>query len=127
MYVLLYCGVCTGVRLLPPGENPIAVRNNNNNNSNNNNRKASCKNFPVVRFILQIFILFFPKKNKRWSLEKGDASKDRHLNTISLLVSIERVPKLVLSILKTSSKFFNEEKISQKFRAKKTIKATAIF
>jgi hypothetical protein len=30
MYVLLYCGVCTGVRLLPPGENPIAVRNNNN-------------------------------------------------------------------------------------------------
>jgi hypothetical protein len=29
MYVLLYCGVCTGVRLLPPGENPIAVRNNN--------------------------------------------------------------------------------------------------
>jgi hypothetical protein len=38
MYVLLYCGVCTGVRLLPPGENPIAVRNNNNNNSNNNNK-----------------------------------------------------------------------------------------
>jgi hypothetical protein len=36
MYVLLYCGVCTGVRLLPPGENPIAVRNNNNNNNNNN-------------------------------------------------------------------------------------------
>jgi hypothetical protein len=34
MYVLLYCGVCTGVRLLPPGENPIAVRNNNNNNNN---------------------------------------------------------------------------------------------
>jgi hypothetical protein len=33
MYVLLYCGVCTGVRLLPPGENPIAVRNNNNNNN----------------------------------------------------------------------------------------------
>jgi hypothetical protein len=32
MCVLLYCGVCTGVRLLPPGENPIAVRNNNNNN-----------------------------------------------------------------------------------------------
>jgi hypothetical protein len=29
MYVLLYCGVCIGVRLLPPGENPIAVRNNN--------------------------------------------------------------------------------------------------
>jgi hypothetical protein len=25
MYVLLYCGVCTGVRLLPPDENPIAV------------------------------------------------------------------------------------------------------
>jgi hypothetical protein len=39
MYVLLYCGICTGVRLLPPGENPIAVRNNNNNyyNYNNNN------------------------------------------------------------------------------------------
>jgi hypothetical protein len=36
MYVLLYCGVCTGVRLLPPAENPIAVRNNNNNNNNNN-------------------------------------------------------------------------------------------
>jgi hypothetical protein len=36
MYVLLYCGVCTGVRLLPAGENPIAVRNNNNNNNNNN-------------------------------------------------------------------------------------------
>jgi hypothetical protein len=35
MYVLLYCGVSTGVRLLPPGENPIAVRNNNNNNNNN--------------------------------------------------------------------------------------------
>jgi hypothetical protein len=34
MYVLLYCGVCTGVRLLPLGENPIAVRNNNNNNNN---------------------------------------------------------------------------------------------
>jgi hypothetical protein len=33
MYVLWYCGVCTGVRLLPPGENPIAVRNNNNNNN----------------------------------------------------------------------------------------------
>jgi hypothetical protein len=27
MYVLLYCGVCTGVRLLPLGENPIALRN----------------------------------------------------------------------------------------------------
>jgi hypothetical protein len=26
MYVLLYCGVCTDIRLLPPGENPIAVR-----------------------------------------------------------------------------------------------------
>jgi hypothetical protein len=25
MYVLLYCGVYTGVRLLSPGENPIAV------------------------------------------------------------------------------------------------------
>jgi hypothetical protein len=24
---------CTGVRLLPPGEDPIAVRNNNNNNN----------------------------------------------------------------------------------------------
>jgi hypothetical protein len=36
--VLLYCGVCTGVRLLPPDENPIAVRNNNNNNNNNNNK-----------------------------------------------------------------------------------------
>jgi hypothetical protein len=36
MYVLLYCGVCTGARLLPPGENPIAVINNNNNNNNNN-------------------------------------------------------------------------------------------
>jgi hypothetical protein len=35
MYVLLYCGVCIGVRLLPPGENPIVVRNNNNNNNNN--------------------------------------------------------------------------------------------
>jgi hypothetical protein len=33
MYVLLYCGVCTLVRLLPPGENPTAVRNNNNNNN----------------------------------------------------------------------------------------------
>jgi hypothetical protein len=33
MYVLLYCGVCTGVRLLPPGENPISVNNNNNNNN----------------------------------------------------------------------------------------------
>jgi hypothetical protein len=34
---MCYCivGVCTGVRLLPPGENPIAVRNNNNNNNNN--------------------------------------------------------------------------------------------
>jgi hypothetical protein len=39
MYVLLYCGVCTSVRLLPPGENPIAVRNNNNNNNNNNKRR----------------------------------------------------------------------------------------
>jgi hypothetical protein len=41
MYVLLYCGVCTGLRLLPPNENPVAVRssssNNNNNNNNNNN------------------------------------------------------------------------------------------
>jgi hypothetical protein len=36
MYVSLYCGVCTGVRLLPLGENPSAVRNNNNNNNNNN-------------------------------------------------------------------------------------------
>jgi hypothetical protein len=26
---------CTSVRLLPPGENPIAVSNNNNNNNNN--------------------------------------------------------------------------------------------
>jgi hypothetical protein len=41
MYVLLYCGVCTGVRLLPPGENPIAVRNNNNNNNNNNNKPTT--------------------------------------------------------------------------------------
>jgi hypothetical protein len=40
MYVLLYCGVCTGVRLLPPGENPIAVRNNNNDDNNNNNNKG---------------------------------------------------------------------------------------
>jgi hypothetical protein len=38
MYVLLYCGVCTGVRLLAPVENPIAVRNNNNNNININNK-----------------------------------------------------------------------------------------
>jgi hypothetical protein len=30
----LHCGVCTGVRLLSPGENPIAVGNNNNNNNN---------------------------------------------------------------------------------------------
>jgi hypothetical protein len=37
MYVLLYCGVCPGVKLLPPDENPIAVRNNNNNNNDNNN------------------------------------------------------------------------------------------
>jgi hypothetical protein len=47
MYVLLYCGVCTGVRLLPPGEHPIAVRNNNNNNNNNNNKlrvNAGCVN-----------------------------------------------------------------------------------
>jgi hypothetical protein len=34
MYVLLCCGVCTSVRLLPGGENPSAVRNNNNNNNN---------------------------------------------------------------------------------------------
>jgi hypothetical protein len=34
MSVLLYCGVCTSVRLLPPGEKPIAIRNNNNNNNN---------------------------------------------------------------------------------------------
>jgi hypothetical protein len=36
---MCYCivCVCTGVRLLPPGENPTAVRNNNNNNNNNNN------------------------------------------------------------------------------------------
>jgi hypothetical protein len=34
--VIVLC-VCTGVRLLPPGENPTAVRNNNNNNNNNNN------------------------------------------------------------------------------------------
>jgi hypothetical protein len=34
MYVLLLrCGVCTSVRLLPSGETPIAVINNNNNNS----------------------------------------------------------------------------------------------
>jgi hypothetical protein len=36
------CGVCAGVRLLPPGEIPTAVRssssNNNNNNNNNNNK-----------------------------------------------------------------------------------------
>jgi hypothetical protein len=25
MYVLLFCGVCTGVTLLSPGENPIAL------------------------------------------------------------------------------------------------------
>jgi hypothetical protein len=37
--VLLYCGVCTGLRRLPPGENPIAVRNNNNNNNNNNSKR----------------------------------------------------------------------------------------
>jgi hypothetical protein len=37
MYALLCCGVCTGVRLPRPGENPIAVINNNNNNNNNNN------------------------------------------------------------------------------------------
>jgi hypothetical protein len=36
-----YCSVCTGVRLLPAGENPIAVRNNNNNNNNNNNKDIS--------------------------------------------------------------------------------------
>jgi hypothetical protein len=41
MYVLLYCGVCTGVKLLPPGENTIAVRNNNNNNNNNNSNNTS--------------------------------------------------------------------------------------
>jgi hypothetical protein len=40
MYVLLYCGVCTDVRLLPPDENPTAVRNNNNNNNNNNKVKS---------------------------------------------------------------------------------------
>jgi hypothetical protein len=39
--VLLYCGVCTGVRLLPPGENPIAVRNDDDDDDdddNNNNQ-----------------------------------------------------------------------------------------
>jgi hypothetical protein len=41
MYVLLYCGVCTGVRLLPPGENPIAVINNNNNNNNNHTNSVN--------------------------------------------------------------------------------------
>jgi hypothetical protein len=46
MYVLLYCGVCTGVRQLPPGENPIAVRNNNNNNNNNNKSTETC-NIPT--------------------------------------------------------------------------------
>ena len=36
LVILLFCDifnfVCTGVRLLPPGEGPIAVNNNNNNN-----------------------------------------------------------------------------------------------
>jgi hypothetical protein len=40
MYVLLYCGVCTSVRLLPPGENPTAIIINNNNNNNNNNNSS---------------------------------------------------------------------------------------
>jgi hypothetical protein len=43
MHVLLYCGVCIGVRLLPPGENPIALRNNNNNNNNNNVLNKYCE------------------------------------------------------------------------------------
>jgi hypothetical protein len=41
MYVLLHCGVCTSVRLLPSGETPIAV--NNNKNSNNNNLTNAIK------------------------------------------------------------------------------------
>jgi hypothetical protein len=44
MRVLLYCGVCTGVRLLPPGENPIPVNNSNNNNNNNNNNNSNNNN-----------------------------------------------------------------------------------
>jgi hypothetical protein len=48
--VLLYCGVCTGVRLLPPGENPIAVRNNNNNS--NNNIVYGPPDGPILNFLL---------------------------------------------------------------------------
>jgi hypothetical protein len=46
-----HCFVCTSVRLLPPGENPIAVRNinNNNNNNNNNNRKVGRRSLLWVR------------------------------------------------------------------------------
>jgi uncharacterized protein YpmS len=29
----IFIFVCTSVRLLPPGESPIAVNNNNNNNN----------------------------------------------------------------------------------------------
>jgi hypothetical protein len=41
-----HCFVCTSVRLLPPGENPIAVSNNNNNNNNNNNLLSVPKRLP---------------------------------------------------------------------------------
>jgi hypothetical protein len=48
MYVLLYWCVCTGVRLLPPGENPIAVRNNNNNNNDNNNEEEALAHWGLL-------------------------------------------------------------------------------
>jgi hypothetical protein len=52
VHVLLYCGVSTGVRLLPPGENPIAVRNNNNNN-NNNSQSLWTLSYRVVQATVQ--------------------------------------------------------------------------
>jgi hypothetical protein len=58
MYVLSYCGVCTGVRLLPAGENPIAVRNNNNNN-NNNNMNFVPHTFKTVGY-------FPPRRDRLW-------------------------------------------------------------
>jgi uncharacterized membrane protein YccF (DUF307 family) len=35
-----HCFVCTSVRLLPQGENPIAVSNINNNNNNSRSKSS---------------------------------------------------------------------------------------
>jgi hypothetical protein len=47
------------IRLLPPGENPTAVRNNNNNNNNNNSFEGHYRVIGELLFLVWYYLDLF--------------------------------------------------------------------